>query len=67
MEVVSDNNAIEAIVDKIIAANPKAVSDFKGGKTNVIGWLTGQVMKESKGKANPKIASELVNKKLSAL
>ncbi|MBQ2571586.1 MAG: hypothetical protein II579_03885, partial [Treponema sp.] len=37
------------------------------GKTNVIGWLTGQVMKESKGKANPKIASKLVNEKLSAL
>ncbi len=67
MEVVSDNGAIEAIVDKIIEANPKAVADFKSGKTNVIGWLTGQVMKESKGKANPKIASELVNKKLAAL
>lgn len=67
MEVVSDNSAIEAIVDSVIAANPKAVEDFKGGKTNVIGWLTGQVMKESKGKANPKIASKLVNEKLSAL
>ncbi len=67
MEVVSDNSAIEAIVDKVIAANPKAVSDFKSGKTNVIGWLTGQVMKESKGKANPKIASELVNKKLASV
>ncbi|MBO4320034.1 MAG: Asp-tRNA(Asn)/Glu-tRNA(Gln) amidotransferase subunit GatB [Treponema sp.] len=67
MEVVSDNGAIEEIVDKVIAANPKAIEDFKSGKTNVIGWLTGQVMKESKGKANPKIASELVNKKLSSL
>ena len=67
MEVVSDNGAIEAIVDKVIAANPKAVADFKGGKTNVIGWVTGQVMKESKGKANPKVASKLVNEKLSAL
>ncbi len=67
MEVVSDNSAIEAIVDQVIAANPKAVEDFKGGKTNVIGWLTGQVMKESKGKANPKMASALVNEKLSKL
>ncbi len=67
MEVVSDTGAIDAIVDKVIAANPKAVEDFKGGKTNVVGWLTGQVMKESKGKANPKMASELVNKKLAAL
>ena len=65
LEVVSDNGAIEAIVDKVIAANPKAVEDFKGGKTNVVGWLTGQVMKESKGKANPKMASALVNEKLS--
>ena len=67
MEVVSDNSAIEAIVDQVIAANPKAVEDFKGGKTNVIGWLTGQVMKESKGKANPKMASALVNEKLSKI
>ena len=50
LEVVSDTGAIEAVVDKVIAANPKAVEDFKKGKTNVIGFLTGQVMKESKGK-----------------
>ena len=67
MEVVSDNNAIEAIVDKVIASNEKAVSDFKSGKTNVLGWLVGQVMKESHGKANPGMAKELVEKKLSAL
>lgn len=67
LEVVSDNSAIEAIVDSVIAANPKAIADFKSGKTNVVGWLTGQVMKESKGKANPKTASALVNQKLSAL
>ncbi len=67
MESVSDTGAIEAIVDKVIAANPKAVADFKGGKTNVVGWLTGQVMKESHGKANPKVASELMTKKLAAM
>ena len=67
MEVVSDNNAIEAIVDKVISANEKAVSDFKSGKTNVLGWLVGQVMKESHGKANPAMAKKLVEKKLSAL
>jgi aspartyl-tRNA(Asn)/glutamyl-tRNA(Gln) amidotransferase subunit B len=65
MEVVSDTGAIEAIVDKVIAANEKAVADYKGGKTNVLGFLTGQVMKESHGKANPKTAAELVQKKLS--
>lgn len=67
LEVVSDTGAIEAVVDKVIAANPKAVEDFKKGKTNVIGFLTGQVMKESKGKANPKSASTLVQQKLQAL
>ncbi|WP_318662636.1 Asp-tRNA(Asn)/Glu-tRNA(Gln) amidotransferase subunit GatB [Treponema sp.] len=67
MEVVSDAGAIEKIVDEVIAANPKAVADFKSGKTNVIGWLMGQVMKASQGKANPKQATELVTKKLSQL
>ncbi|WP_149555006.1 Asp-tRNA(Asn)/Glu-tRNA(Gln) amidotransferase subunit GatB [Treponema pectinovorum] len=67
METVSDSGAIEAVVDKVIGENPKAVEDFKSGKTNVLGWLTGQVMKESKGKANPTIASKLVQEKLSKL
>ncbi len=67
MEQVSDEGAIESLVDKIIAENPKAVADFKGGKTNVVGWLMGQVMKESHGKANPRQATELLNKKLSAI
>ena len=67
METVSDSGAIEAIVDKVIEENPKAVADFKAGKTNVVGWLTGQVMKASKGKANPGIASKLVGEKLAKL
>ncbi|QTQ14580.1 Asp-tRNA(Asn)/Glu-tRNA(Gln) amidotransferase subunit GatB [Treponema parvum] len=66
-EQVSDANAIEKIVDDVISANPKAVSDFKGGKTNVVGWLMGQVMKQSRGKADPNQASALLNKKLSVL
>lgn len=67
MEQVSDTGAIEALVDQVIAENPKAVEDFKGGKTNVLGWLTGQVMKKSAGKANPATATALVKEKLSAL
>jgi aspartyl-tRNA(Asn)/glutamyl-tRNA(Gln) amidotransferase subunit B len=67
METVNDEGAIEAIVDKVIAANPKAVADFKGGKTNVVGWLMGQVMKESYGKAAPAVATKLVQEKLSLL
>ena len=67
MESVSDTGAIEAIVDQVIADNPKAVADFKGGKTNVVGWLMGQVMKASKGKANPGVATKLVTEKLAKL
>ena len=67
MEQVSDTSAIAAIVDSVIAENPKAVEDFKSGKTNVLGWLTGQVMKKSAGKANPGTATALVKEKLSSL
>ena len=67
MEVVSDAGEIDKIVQDVIAANPKAVEDFKGGKTNVVGWLMGQVMKLSHGKANPKQATEILNKHLAQL
>ena len=67
MEIVSDAGEIEKIVDAVIAGNPKAVADYKGGKTNVIGWLMGQVMKQSQGKANPKQATALVTEKLQKL
>ena len=67
MEVVSDAGEIDKIVQDVIAANPKAVEDFKGGKTNVVGWLMGQVMKLSHGKANPKQATEILNKYLRQL
>ena len=67
MESVSDSGEIEKIVDQIIADNPKAVADFKGGKTNVVGWLMGQVMKASKGKATPGVATKLVQEKLGKL
>lgn len=67
METVSDAGAIGEIVDAVIAANPKAVADFKGGKSNVVGWLMGQVMKASKGTASPDLAAKLVNERLRAL
>ena len=63
----SSAGILEKIVDEVIAANPKAVADFKSGKTNVIGWLMGQVMKASQGKANPAQATQLVTKKLGEL
>lgn len=61
---LSDTSAIEAIVDQVLAQNPTAVADYKNGKTNVLGWLTGQVMKQSRGQANPATATAIVTKKL---
>jgi aspartyl-tRNA(Asn)/glutamyl-tRNA(Gln) amidotransferase subunit B len=63
---VSDRGAVEALVDQVLAANPKVVDDYRGGKTNVLGFLTGAVMKESRGKANPALAQELLKEKLGA-
>lgn len=67
MTQVSDSSVIEKIVDAVLAGNPAALEDFRKGKTNVVGWLTGQVMKQSKGQANPATASALVQKKLAEL
>lgn len=57
---ISDEGAIKAIVEKVIAANPQSVADYKAGKTKAIGFLVGQVMKESKGKANPGMVNQLI-------
>ncbi len=64
---VSDMGALEAFVDQAIAANPGPVADFKAGKKAAAGFFVGQVMKLSKGKADPKIVGGLVAKKLAAL
>jgi len=61
----SDPDAIEALVDGVLTANPAVVADFRAGKTNVAGFLVGQVMKASRGKADPALVNELVRKKLS--
>ena len=65
LEQVSDTGAIEALVDEVLAANPKSVADFKGGKTQAIGFLTGQVMKKSRGKANPPMVQQMLREKMS--
>ena len=64
LKQVSDSGAIETIVDDVIAANPSQVEQFRAGKEGVIGWLVGQAMKASKGKANPKLLNEILKKKL---
>ena len=63
---VSDTGAIEKICDEVIAANPKSVEDFKAGKGASLNFLKGQVMKLSKGKANPGLAGEILERKLKA-
>jgi len=63
---VSDTSALEAFVDQAIAANPKSVADYKAGKKAAAGFFVGQVMKLSKGKADPKIVGGIVARKLAA-
>lgn len=61
---ISDSAAIEAIVDQVIADNPKQVEQYRGGKTAVLGFLVGQTMKASRGQTNPQMAQEILKRKL---
>jgi aspartyl-tRNA(Asn)/glutamyl-tRNA(Gln) amidotransferase subunit B len=61
---ISDTGAIEAMIDEVIAANPKQVEQYRGGKKTVAAFFVGQVMRLSKGQANPALLNELVTKKL---
>jgi aspartyl-tRNA(Asn)/glutamyl-tRNA(Gln) amidotransferase subunit B len=61
----SDAGAIELAIDEVIAANPEAAEKVRAGQTNTIGFLVGQVMKKTKGQANPALANELLRSKLS--
>jgi aspartyl-tRNA(Asn)/glutamyl-tRNA(Gln) amidotransferase subunit B len=63
---ISDSGAIEKAVDDIIADSPKEVERFRGGDEKLIGFFVGQVMKLTKGKANPQMVNELLKKKLSS-
>jgi len=62
--VVADTSQLEPLVDRILASNPDQVSAYKGGKTGLLGYFVGQVMKETNGKADPKTVNELLRKKL---
>jgi aspartyl-tRNA(Asn)/glutamyl-tRNA(Gln) amidotransferase subunit B len=64
LKQITDTGAIEDVVARIVAANPDNVAQYKGGNAKVIGWFVGQVMKETQGKANPKLVNELLRKKL---
>ncbi len=64
---VSDTGAIEKFCDEAIAANPRSVADYKAGKGAALNFLKGQVMKLSKGKANPGLAGQVLEKKLAEI
>lgn len=64
LKQISDSGALEAIVAEVLAANPKQVEQYKSGKTAVAGFLVGQVMKASKGQANPAAVNALLKEKL---
>jgi aspartyl-tRNA(Asn)/glutamyl-tRNA(Gln) amidotransferase subunit B len=61
---ITDTSAIEAMIDEVIAANPKQVEQYRAGKKTMAGFFVGQVMRASKGQANPALLNELVAKKL---
>ena len=64
IEQLSDASAIEALCEQVIAANPKPAADYKAGNVASLNFLKGQVMKLSKGKANPQLAGEILESKL---
>ncbi|WP_297566528.1 Asp-tRNA(Asn)/Glu-tRNA(Gln) amidotransferase subunit GatB [uncultured Faecalibaculum sp.] len=64
MKQVSDDGAILALVTEVLDANPKSIEDYKAGKDRAIGFLVGQVMKKSRGTANPKRTNELIREEL---
>ncbi|MFZ5642115.1 MAG: Asp-tRNA(Asn)/Glu-tRNA(Gln) amidotransferase subunit GatB [Bacillota bacterium] len=61
---ISDEGAIAAVIDEVIASNPKVVEDFRVGKEKAIGFLVGQVMKSTRGKANPEIVNKMLRERI---
>ncbi len=64
VESISDEGALGKIIDEVIAANPKQVEQYRGGKQQVIGFLVGQVMKNSRGQADPAVVNRMFKEKL---
>ncbi len=65
-EPISDSSKIETKIDQVIAGNQRSVLDYKGGKKNAIGFLVGQVMRATEGKANPQMVNQILREKLDA-
>ena len=64
LKQVTDRGAIEAAVDDVIRANPGQADEYRSGKSKVLGWFVGEVMKATKGKASPGVVNELLKEKL---
>ena len=64
LQQINDTGAIEKMIDEVLAANPKSVEEFKAGKEKALNALVGQVMKASRGKANPAQVQDLMKAKL---
>ena len=64
LKTVEDTGMLESVVDKVLADNPKTVEEYHSGKTKVLGFLVGQVMKQMKGKANPASVNKMLMEKL---
>lgn len=67
LEQVNDEGALRKIVEEVLANNQKSVDDYRGGKKNAIGYLVGQTMRLSKGKANPQTMNALLKEYLDAM
>ena len=63
---ISDEGAIEAMVNAVLDKNPQSFEDYKNGKTRALGFLVGMVMKESKGKGNPQLINKMILERLEA-
>ena len=63
-QVVADTSELEPLVDRILADSPGQVAAYKGGKQGLLGYFVGQVMKQTQGKADPKVVNELLRSKL---
>jgi aspartyl-tRNA(Asn)/glutamyl-tRNA(Gln) amidotransferase subunit B len=66
LKQITDSGAIESLIDEVIAANPSQVAEFRAGKEKMLGFFVGQIMKQSKGKANPAQVNQILRDKLKA-
>ena len=64
--LMNDTGELEAIIEQVVAANPKELEQYRNGKTKLIGFFVGQVIKQTGGRADPKLTNQLLAKKLNS-